>query len=238
MINLQARGLWVALVLIGAAGCDGTGSSTAPSAASPAIVESTSGVRGQVVDAESGWAYLIASDAQATTLPALAATVRDTTALTRDGRFAFAAAGDADQIMLSVPGRALTPVRLADDLGGVRLAPEAVVTCRVVDDEGAPQEDALALVLDEAGRVLPLPPADLVSRADGRLVAKRLPAGRFTLLIASGDDRRHAVTQVVVGEGAAVALEATVRVDDRARLRYLRVAGAPWPPAGAAEEAR
>jgi hypothetical protein len=148
----------------------------------------------------------------------LASAVVDSVEVSPDGSFAFAPGTSGDWVLLSAPGKALARVSAGAKLE-VRLRPEA----RISVDVGEPY--AFCLVLDTRRAPLPLPAEQLVSTADGNLTARRVPAGRFTLLVQSADGTRHAVREVNVREGEHLALSVELGEDPETARRFLGAIG-------------
>jgi hypothetical protein len=135
----------------------------------------------------------------------------------------------AKRVLVSAPGCGLLSVSPAET-GSLRLAPEAVVACRVLDAQGRPAEDAMALVLDPNGAPIPVPPIELVSGPDGVLKATRLAAGDYEILISAVDAERFALARVHVDAGQTVSREVRLEDDPDLRRRFMRAAGAPEIP--------
>lgn len=219
------RNLFVLLALI-AAGCGDGSSGGASRAAAPLSLALT----GRIVDAPAGTVvHLLAAGEVAPDagLLAHAAGIVDTLDVGPLGDFEVAlepGAAAPAQVLVSAPGRALLRAPFeALATGNVALAPEAVIVVRVVSDDGAPEVDAMAIVLDQDGRPVPIPPETLASGVDGELRATRLPEGDYTLGIGSADGKRHALLSVSLPAGAVASHTVTLTEEPEAARRWVEV---------------
>jgi hypothetical protein len=219
------RNVLVLLALI-AAGC-GDGSSGGAARVAPAL---SPAIAGRVPGAPEGTVvHLLAPGEVAADagLLAHAEAIVDTLDVGADGGFALepgAAAPASLEVLVSAPGRALLRVPFAALAGGeVALEPEAVISLRLARADGAPEVDAVAVVLGRDGAPLPLPPETLASGIDGELRATRLPGGDYTLVVGSADGRRHAMIDVSVPGGARAFQAVTLTEDPEAERRFLDV---------------
>ncbi|MGE0712562.1 MAG: hypothetical protein AB7N76_20275 [Planctomycetota bacterium] len=166
---------------------------------------------------------LVRPDPAARDLRALADTVVSTAEVGADGSYELVPVGPAPaagwELLVSAPGYALARAPLGAELS---LRPEARVEVQLP----AGEELAVALVLDAAGRPLPLPATELVSDASGRLRATRLPAGRCELLIASPDLSRCARLALELAEGETRGVSLTLAPDDQLARRFVAAADA------------
>jgi hypothetical protein len=194
-----------------------------------AEVVSSLAISGEVAGAPRGTLVcLVRPDAGARDLLALADTVVDAASVDEAGRYRLLAVGDAPrgyELLISAPGKALTRAPLA---GSVRLEPEARVDVQLAARASGESEDlAMALVLDDKGRVLPLPAGDLVSDAGGRLSVARLPAGSYELLVASPDLTRCARLEVSVSAGEQQSVELSLEENFKLAQRFLGIVRGP-----------
>ncbi|RMG10014.1 MAG: hypothetical protein D6731_18415 [Planctomycetota bacterium] len=148
-------------------------------------------------------------------------------ALDADGTARFSTEADRPlDVLISAPGRALLRARWRPGLD-LALAPEGTCRVSVFGPQGDPEEDALALVLDGDGRVLPVPPELAVSDGRGRLLLTRLPARPLRVLVASADEERFAAAELQVPPGKEASLTLTLAADEALALETLRAVGHP-----------
>ncbi|RMG11501.1 MAG: hypothetical protein D6731_15490 [Planctomycetota bacterium] len=237
-MNERCSRLWLLLCLFFFSGCGKEGTSSAqgvPLARTAPAVRARSQawtVSGTVPSAPPGTEFfLFAAQPPGADLRAWSGALLDRADL-REGRFLLTAPeGFASplEVLVSAPGRALVrrSVSPGEDLS-VDLPPEAVLTLGLRSPRGEAEEDALALVFDaQSGAPLPLPAPDLVSGADGSLRATRLPAGRFEVLVTSGDGARWGRLDIELAAGERVARSLTLQPADELELRFLERVGAP-----------
>ncbi len=215
-------------LLLSLAACGGGGASS--SSTSAAATAATT-ITGRVPGAPPGTVvHLVAPEAAAPDEGLLghAAAIVATVDVTDDGGFAWPAEADLPaprEALVSAPGRALLRAPLGAFQGQeVALAPEAVVEARVLDPQGAPEVDAVAVLLDASGAPVPVPPDGLATGRDGALRVTRLAAGEYTLLVGSADARRHALARVLVATGERAALDLRLADDADLARRYVEVA--------------
>jgi hypothetical protein len=233
------------LVACGSSSSSSFSSSSSPKAGAAAAASSVSSgsstapvgseVLGRVLNAPAETlVHLVQPNAGARTLLDQAETILASTETNEQGRFRFSLSPNAAplEVLVSAPGRALLRADLGT--GDLTLSPEAV--CTVTLD--ASEEDAMGLVLADDGRLLAVPPAELVANASGVLNATRLPAGRYQLVVGSADGQRFASEAFVVAEGARVALNLTLAPNRDDQLLFLRAIGHPEANAFLAEVAR
>jgi len=223
--------LFPLVVLIPLGGCGGGGSSGAP--ASTASAASEPKATGHVADAPAGTQVIVSSTPGASDLLALSAAVLDVHEVGPDG--AFFIHPEATNVVVSAPGKALLRAPVSSSSAPLHLEPEAVLSARITDPAGRPEEDALVLVL-EADAALPLSPLDLVTGADGRVQIGRLPTGRYELLVAAASGSRYVTAEVDLTSGATTTLELVASEDDALERRFLRITGAPFPGDALARE--
>ncbi len=221
---------WPALTLaLSLAACGGGGGSS--SSSTSAAATAAPAVSGRVPGAPPGTVvHLVAPEAAAPDEGLLghAAAIVATVDVDDAGAFSWPVEADLpapSEALVSAPGRALLRAPLAALRGQeVALAPEAVIEARATDPAGAPEVDAVAMILDATGAPVPVPPDGLGTDRDGRLRVTRLPAGDYTLLVGSADARRHALARVAVGAGERAALDLRLAEDPDLERRYIEAA--------------
>jgi hypothetical protein len=224
------RAIPLLLLVFLLSGCGGGSSPSDSTAASaqPGVSEPDA-VEGRVVGdlAGEGAVFLLRADGEARDLAGLAETVLAIADLDPDGRFRLPTpppSAGACEILVLTPGRALTRTLLAPGLV-LDPEPEARLVLRLVDPDGRPEADALALVLDATGRPLPLPAHELVSHPDGSVAVGYLPAGPLVVLVDSGDSERQARLEVNLEAGQRRHIELVLRRDPALQRDYLRAVG-------------
>lgn len=223
-----SRNVLLAVLALALAACgDGAGGGAR---VAPALTPATlaPAITGRVPDAPAGTVvHLLAPEAVAPDagLLAHAAAIVDTLDVGPGGELVLPHDAPAPtDVLVSAPGRALLRAPFAAlAAGDVALEAEAVIAVRLAGPDGAPEVDAVAIVLDREGAPVPVPPELLASGIDGELRATRLPGGDYTLVIGSADGLRHAVAQVTVAAGGLAFHALTLVEDHDAARRFLEV---------------
>lgn len=217
------RNLFVCLALA-LAGCGGGAGGAAARVAAPLSPAITARIPG----APAGTLVHVLAPGEVAAgagLLAHAEAIVDTLDVGSDGVFALETGAAApEEILVSAPGRALLRTPFAALTSGeVALEPEAVISLRLARADGAPEVDAMAVVLGRDGAPVPVPPETLASGIDGELRATRLSGGDYTLVVGSADGRRHAIVDVSVSGGARAFQAVTLTEDPEAERRFLDV---------------
>lgn len=219
-----SRNLLLALLALALAAC-GDGSGGGRAGVAPALLPA---ITGRIPDAPAGTVvHLLAPGEVAPDagLLAHAESIVATLDVDSDGVLALEPGAAAPKdVLVSASGRALLRVPFAALASGdLALEPEAVISLRLTRADGAPEVDAMAVVLDRDGAPVPVPPETLASGIDGELRATRLPEGDYTLVVGSADGQRHAMVDVSVPGGAHAFQAVTLTEDPEAERRFLDV---------------